>query len=277
MRIKLVLKTTYQFALVSSLVLLMFSYANAQSQESVANQDYRLRLTNRTQLFEVIEVNTKGKDITLRLKNGYEKSIIDFKIALPRPLGKDGMVIDYVGEPVVIAPGSTYEYKFSLPPSHLEVQNEAKTEREVVIAAVVFDDRTGDGDREKAATMVAERLGERIQVSRILPLLQGVLELPDSDLQRGLESLKSQVAALSRDPSGESEAIEILRSKYENVFERQKDNLIGEIGTGLYFGQGKFLVRIRELEKQVSEKSDASLRRELKALRQEYEKALSSL
>jgi hypothetical protein len=96
-------------------------------------------------------------------------------------------------------------------------------------------------------------------------------------LQEGLERLKSQVAELSLSPVGASEAIEILSSKYASVFERKKDELIRKIGTELYFGQGHFIVRIRDLEKQMSEKGGASLREELNMVMKEYKKKLAIL
>ena len=83
MRFRLRLKTVYHFKLILPLLLLLVSHANAQSQEAKANPDYGIRLTNKTQYFEVIEIKAQGTEIIVRLKNGYEKSIIDFKIALP--------------------------------------------------------------------------------------------------------------------------------------------------------------------------------------------------
>lgn len=271
MRFKSLFQAIQSRTLFLVLILLQLLYSGTQPQKSLANQDYGVRVTNKTQSFEVIGIKMTGRHVRLKLKNGYEKSIIDFKIALPRPLGKNGTVTDIVGDTNVIAPGATYEYNFTLPP------DDAQQEREVVILTILFDDRTSDGDAETAANMVAERLGERIQVSRILPLLEKVLDLPDVDLQVGLETLKSQVAALSLSPVGESEAIEILSSKYASVFERRKDELIGQIGAGLYFGQGKFIVSIRDLEKQLPQNASSSLREKLNFVKKEYEKKLASL
>lgn len=258
-------------------LVLLVAGTGMHSQDSLASQENDIQLTNKTQFFQVIGIKKSGTHISLKLKNSYEKSIIDFKIALPRPLGESGRAIDFVGDTHVIAPGETYEYSFTLPTSHLDSQNAVQQERKVVILTVLFDDRTSDGDAETAAEMVAERLGERLQLSRILPLLQNVFDLPDADLQGGLERLKAQVAALSLNPREAPEAIEILSSKYAGVFERRKDELIGEIGTGLYFGQGKFLVRIRDLERQLSGKGSASLREELNIVKKEYKKKLATL
>lgn len=261
----------------STLGLLLFLNCHAQSQERLANQVRRIRITNKTSSFEVFEMKTMGRDIRLKLKNRYERSIIDFKIGLPRPLGESGTVTDIVGDAKIIQPGATIEYDFTLPISYLDTPTDVQREREVIILTVLFDDWTSDGDTEIAAEMVAQRLGERIQGSRILPLLQVVLDLQDADLQKGLERLKAQVAALSCSPAGESEAIQILSSKYESVFELRKDKLISEIGTGLYFSQGKFLVRIRDLEKQLSENGGTSLREELITIQKKYKKELSAL
>lgn len=277
MTFKVLLKRVRSRGLLSALGLLLFLNCDVQPQERLANQVLGIRITNKTSSFEVFEIKAMGRDIRLKLKNSYERSIIDFKIGLPRPLGKSGTVTDIVGDPTVIQPGATIEYNFNLPTSPLDTRNDVQREREVIILTVLFDDWTSDGDTEVAAEMVAHRLGERIQVSRILALLQVVLDLQDADLQKGLERLKAQVAALSCIPAGESEAIQILSSKYESVFELRKDKLIGEIGTGLYFGQGKFLVRIRDLEKQLSENGGASLREDLTAVQKEYKKKLSAL
>jgi hypothetical protein len=277
MTFKFLSKRVRSRALLSTLGLLLFLNCHAQSQERLANQVRGLRITNKTSSFEVFEIKAMGRDIRLKLKNSYERSIIDFKIGLPRPLGESGTVTDIVGDAKIIQPGATIEYGFTLPISYLDTPTDVQREREVVILTVLFDDWTSDGDTEIAAEMVAQRLGERIQVSRILPLLQVVLDLQDADLQKGLERLKAQVAALSCNPASESDAIQILSSKYESVFELTKDKLIGEIGTGLYFGQGKFLVRIRDLERQLSEKGGAPLREELTTVQKEYKKKLSAL
>lgn len=277
MTFKLLLERTRSRGLLSTLALLLFVNCGALLQERLANQVPGIRITNKTSSFEVFEIKAMGRDIRLKLKNSYDRSIIDFKIGLPRPLGKSGTVTDIVGDAKVIQPGATIEYNLTLPISYLDTPNDVQREREVIILTVLFDDWTSDGDTEIAAEMVAQRLGERIQVSRILSLLQVVLDLQDADLQKGLERLKAQVAALSCNPAGESEAIQVLSSKYESVFELRKDKLIGEIGTGLYFGQGNFLVRIRDLEKQLSENGGTSLREELTTVQKKYKKELSAL
>jgi hypothetical protein len=259
--------------LFGSLAVVLLAFLSTHSQNPLAHRDNQYRIINKTESFGVASIKNAGNEVILTLKNGYERRIIGFRIGLPRPLNGSGTAIDLCEESGAIEPGETSVCSFTLRVAERASDNT----QEVIIYAVVFDDYTSDGDAKTAAILVAERLGEKTQVSRILPLLDDFLSLPDRSLLVGLEKLKSQVLGLSVSATNAPEAVETLKLKYGRVFAANKDQLLDSIGSGLYFEQGNFVVRIRDLESRVAPKGGVSLREELSALKMELSNKLLTL
>jgi len=70
---------------------------------------------------------------------------------------------------------------------------------EIDIKAVVFDDGTFEGDAETAAVVLGYQAGEKMELPRLIPLLESALNSADGDLTNGLRNLESRVSAVGSD------------------------------------------------------------------------------
>jgi hypothetical protein len=71
--------------------------------------------------------------------------------------------------------------------------------REIVIAALLFDDGTFEGEIDVATSMAARRAGMRIQYARIIQLFQAIAPTSAEGQSAVLSKLRSDVAALGED------------------------------------------------------------------------------
>lgn len=257
------------FALLTSLgAIIGFSGASTSQGDD-------LRVSNKTRALEIVNIKREGLEVQLSLRNSYDKTVTAFEIAVPR-FWANGIAEDRFPAFDEILPGETYETTVTLPSQQFKSSKSAQPESDIILLAVLFKDRTGDGDLEVAGKLEARRLGERAQIARIVPLLQKALELPDADLLAALQDLKDQVSASSRDVEATG-AMKILRSNYADVYNRLQDVFTGEVASGLYFGREGFLIKIRDLERQLSLNRGLDLRNGLISIIKDYERKLAIL
>jgi hypothetical protein len=217
-----------------------------------------------------------GMEITLRLRNDYDRILADYMIGFIRLLGEDGTVANYLSAQEPIEPGATFDVSFTFP-LHGDSQKTSPHQLEVVIAAVLFEDSTSDGDKEKAVEMAAKRLGQRFEISRLIPLLKNIIDLPDMELAAGLPRFEKEIEAQSVSSTEISEAVGLLEKEYRRVIEQQKPVSESKIRSSLYLGHLKVSSEIPRVLMRSSPSDPAQLRDELRRLKEELEKKLSRL
>ena len=194
------------------------------------------QVRNETESFQLISIERIGYLLQLRLKNTSKKAITAYKIGYNN--GWQTGIDKIIGDDIV-APGEIEEFR--TPFSNLSNSDGPTSPQTVTILAVVFDDRSSEGDFQAADDILNDRLGQKIQLERINRLIQGVLKSPDGNTPAALSRLKSQIASLSEDQGkGQPRAIH----------------------TGLYYMKQQVLKLIEELE-QWQRDGKALLRTEL--------------
>jgi hypothetical protein len=73
------------------------------------------------------------------------------------------------------------------------------SDQQIVIKAVVFEDGTYEGDAETGAAVKGYRAGEKIELSRLIPILENALNTPEGDALQGLSNVELQVSSVSSD------------------------------------------------------------------------------
>lgn len=106
------------------------------------------------------------------------------------------------GEPLVVT-GKTKELTV-LAPSRAQGVKDAYSpttppNQQIQIKAVVFDDGTYEGAARTCAAVKGYRAGEKMELSRLVPLMEAALNSSDTDISQRLSKLESQVSSLSSD------------------------------------------------------------------------------
>jgi len=205
----------FVFLLIGFLAVSLWS-PRASLQEKVNSHQLNvedIRVENRTSAFELVGIEkTDDTYLKLSLKNSYDKNITAIEISI----GRVRMTEEFIyNENQVIAPGAIFTKIYPSQPM--------LTIKGIVILTVVFEDGTGDGDPNLIRAILDRRLGEAIQFTNFLPLLQEVLDSPDDQLPTSLARLKSKVSSLSNNSTGS------LSASFQYGLHNGKQDLLEEI------------------------------------------------
>jgi hypothetical protein len=200
-------------------------------------------ITNKTQALNVDSVSEARPTYTLKVRNVSHKAINaihSYGLENDRKQGGSGSS----ATPLIPA-GRIFviQQRFDLTEERLKTKAQA-TKREIVIAAVVFDDGSFEGEPDVAAEMAADMVGNRIQLTRVIPLLRKLAARPGGDSNE-LKMLQKDIAALPEDV--DSGVVEELIERFATASEDMRNRRIKEeIGNGL-----RSLKRhvLREIEK----------------------------
>jgi hypothetical protein len=172
--------------LVPSLTLIIVGLS-AYFSHKTSSQGPLLQLSNRTNSFEVAKVERNREGVRLTLKNNYNKTITAYAISAG---GKSHNLRELSSEKL-LTPGSTLDHD-------LKIQ-ERRNAGNITILAVVFEDKTSDGDAAVAKEISDYRLGKKTQYDRIIPILKRVLATRDNEMQSALEEAQTAIHALPSD------------------------------------------------------------------------------
>jgi hypothetical protein len=151
---------------------------------------------NETESFQLVSAEKSEKLLKLKLRNTSQKVITSYTVAF-----SDGFKtnIDKILGNDLIGPGQVEEIEFPL--SHIFGSGSSKSrEPSLTILAVIFADKSGEGDFKATADILNDRLGQKIQLERISRLMHDALKASDNTLPAALRSLADQVSLLSEEP-----------------------------------------------------------------------------
>jgi hypothetical protein len=184
-------KTSLAVVLTSAacLTLLVSNFSATRRSNGQGNSP---QITKRTSGFQPASLTEKDGDYILVLKNNYGKSINGYVIGTG-PRGK--LTVDLTIGSRAITPGDVAEER--IPISNLRASSEGGiSSPSITILAVLFEDGTSEGAAPAIAEIKERRRGTKIQLKRILPLIQNLLSSPGSAKLTTLGQLKEQIASL---------------------------------------------------------------------------------
>jgi hypothetical protein len=147
---------------------------------------------------------------------------------------------------------------------------------EIVIGTVVFDDGTFEGETEAAADIEARQKGRKIQLSRVVTLLQSILDAPEQNISVVMEKLRTQVSALNEE--ADVSVVDELISRYSTLSAQSKGTLAAGVKSGLNGGKQEMLFEIKEFERaREAASGNKSYRVWLNRIKERYEKLITQL
>lgn len=153
---------------------------------------------------------------------------------------------------------------------------DAPPSQEILISMAVFEDGSYEGEMEKAAQVRGFELGSKLQVPRLIALLDEAGKSAEPSVLSSLEKLKAQTTALSTKVA--AEALNDLKKDFPALSHEEQSNLQMSVETSLAGEKFDFLKRIEEFEKAGAQANDPqAFRAWLRANRERYEKWLSQL
>lgn len=194
-----------------------------KGQKSTGIQSNSPRIQNRTRSFEVAQVSPsvgENGDVELSLRNRYSKNITACAVSVNGSITEVDFAFSELEDQSGISPESVYTEKYSFA-RHVN-KSAARQNFDISILAVVFDDKTGDGDPKFVTEILDTRLGSKIQLTRIIALLNNALNLPRVPDEAVIDTLKARISSLpvhSASPTSETER-EGLRNQKSDALRR---------------------------------------------------------
>jgi len=235
----------------------------------------------------VVVLDSMPKETTLPsyriiLRNQSSKNIVALRVDLvangtvqitAQPRGIDGQPLIPAGKEywlTVLAPNRAQPTPGGYVPT-------SPAGQEIQIRAAVFDDGTYEGEGAEAAAVMSGYLaGEKMELPRLIPLLENALNSNDADLFKGLRDLESQVSSIGSD--AEPATLQSLTSKFP-----QAGRSVGkEIKIAIEFSattiKSNLLKEIHTLQNEESKRVTPDLYRTwLTKTKERYEKWLARL
>lgn len=172
------------------------------------------RVQNKTRSFELTQVkDNRAVDEggpTLSLRNGYDKNITACAVSVNGLIGQIDFVYSDGQDQSGIAPGAVYTRRFSYARS-VNPAVAARQGLDINVLAVVFDDRSGDGDEKAVAGILEQRLRSKRLLTRIVDLLDEDLNSLRTIDDTLFDELRSRISSLSSDPGDASDKNDVLR------------------------------------------------------------------
>jgi hypothetical protein len=172
----------------------------------------------------VVVISSMPKETTLPsyriiLRNQSNKNIVALGVDVvaggkvettSTPRGIDGQPLIPTGKEywlTVAAPNRAQQIPGGYEPT-------SPADQQIQIKAAVFDDGTYEGEVETAARVGGYWAGEKMELPRLIPLLENALKA-EGDLNEGLRNLESQVSSVGSD--AEPQILQSLTSKFPNA------------------------------------------------------------
>lgn len=234
---------------------------------SKMQQQSNIRVTNKTRAISAEGTDASFNDIHLKLRNDYSKDITAFVVSIGNFSYKEEFI--YSETDKTLAPGASYGIDIPLPSSL-----KGRQDQELTIQAVVFADKTNDGDQKVISEIEEERLGEKVQIQRILPILKRALEFPEitrNNLTSG--QFETEVAsALNISEPDALMALDKLNPQIATIRQWPKDKLPKQVSSGLRTGKESILHKLQKIKNNQQNQNPSSFRQELIRFTEYYEK-----
>jgi hypothetical protein len=202
----------------------------------------RITLRNETVSLEITKAELDGKQVRVAVKNVSNKNIDWFRLSLG---ASSSIEADFAfADKSALAPGEIYEDLYPF--------DSASDEVRLTVLSVMFEDKTSDGNLHYAQLLKDKRAGQKVELNRLLPLLQRAINAPDHN----------QAANLMRNL--ETELIAIQQVKDESVPEAK--------WIGFLNARDRVLNELRRIQALRDEDNGRDIRKDLKLMKEHYEK-----
>ncbi|MEN3332634.1 MAG: hypothetical protein V7641_1999 [Blastocatellia bacterium] len=212
-----------------SALALVIGTSGAKQANSITTQNKTPRFQNKTRAFDVIQTSdlmqakASNNSVKLLLRNGYDKNITAFALSVNGLITMMDFVYsegeDYRG----IFPGTIYTHDLAFArPDNPNIA--AQQNLDINILAVVFDDKSSDGDPNPITAILNARRESKAQLTSMVQLLNNALNSAKTTDNTVLDRLKSQILSLPVNSQFSDEKEDALRwlDRHNNLNPRQR-------------------------------------------------------
>ena len=223
-------------------IIALFAYLALLNPKASASPQ-KLTVISRTKGHEVLTADFLDNQIRIRLQNNHKETITAFAISFGNTVVKEDFAYSEVH--FGIEPGETFEESYPFPRSSFSAEPPT-----LLLLTVLLKDGTNDGDSKVAQQIKDERLGEKIQIHRMLKILE-----KEESSRKDIKALKGDITAAL--DAGEDET-RIIRKELLPA-SGMTDELSENLKKGLHWGREKMLRKFQTLEHLPTERQEEGL------------------
>lgn len=178
---------------------------------------------------------------------------------------------------ILMEPGGTYERKLAVTDGQATPSEFIPEAVEsIIVAAVIFEDYTYEGEVMPAARARAYDEGERVQLPRVMALVRGAHAAPDAETAEAAARLRAGVAALG--VTAPQSSVDAIMNAYPDLDRSQRDSVRSGVEVSMHRVRRQLLDDLDAFEKAFrAAPADNSFKLWLKERQASYESWLSRL
>ncbi|HXU37353.1 MAG TPA: hypothetical protein VN937_13410 [Blastocatellia bacterium] len=213
-RTALIITLVFVCALVLSIGAARKSGNGSRKQDGAPQiQSITPRVLNKTRSFELTDarqnLDVGGRRVELSLRNGYDKNITAWAVSVNGLLNTMDFVYSEGEDRIGIIPEAIYTTTFGFVQNHQGVA--ARQDLDIKVLAVVFADKSGDGDQQLVAGLLDWRRKSKERLTRIVALLDRDLNSLRTIDDTAFNGVKSRLSSLAVPSHGPNERDDVLR------------------------------------------------------------------
>jgi hypothetical protein len=178
-------------------------------------ESFTPRVQNETRAFEVtrarrnLDIDGAGPELSIR--NGYDKNITAFAVSVNGLIVMSDFAYSENEDHRTIAPGVVYTKGFGNIRRNVDLAAGGIEDLDIKILAVLFDDKSSDGDDKGVAFLLDNRRKSKRILIRIIDVLNEGLDPMRTIDDTSTAELRSRVSSLSSNPGDASDINDVLR------------------------------------------------------------------
>jgi hypothetical protein len=188
----------------------------AKQANRITTQNKTPRIQNQTRAFEVLQtsdlIQTRANDdsVRLSLRNGYDKRITAFALLVNGAISMTDFIYSQGEDQRGIIPESVYteEFAFARPGGQ---DTAAQQSLAINVLAVVFDDKSSDGDTKSISAILNARRESKTQLTSIVRSLNKALDSLGGIDKITLDRLKTEILSIPINSPFSNEKEDVLR------------------------------------------------------------------
>ena len=213
-RTALIITLVFVCALVLSIGAARKSGNGSRKQDGTPQiQSITPRVLNNTRSFELTDarqnLDVGGRRVELSLRNRYDKNITAWAVSVNGLLNTMDFVYSEGEDRIGIIPEAIYTTTFGYVQNHQGVA--ARQDLDIKVLAVVFDDKSGDGDQQLVAGLLDWRRKSKERLTRIIALLDRDLKSLATIDDTAFNGVRSRLSSLAVPSHGPNERDDVLR------------------------------------------------------------------
>ena len=145
------------------------------------------------------------------------------------------------------------------------------------LSAVIFDDKSSEGDLQFVQEIEDERLAEKIEFRRTITLLDKMLALSNNELQTYFNKDLKEDLFTTLNMSKKELAAQLVKERPQMMISKETDEISESIQIGLQSGREYVYQKIQYLETIQQTQDKSTLREEIIQIKQTYQKMINRL